>query len=204
LLYNEGMITPRSTLIALLASATLTLGCGGGEPAAAAACASNTQCPAGQYCGAGGVCTFDCTLDKDCPGGACSSLGKCVGGAVGVDAGTPPADLGTSPPPALDAAVDGTLAADAAPAKDASGPCQSATQWSCTGSFWQECTSTCGTLILECYGDTCYCYRTDGSSFGGSGYKQCPAPPSPPGPPGSPSSSTCAACEAAIGCCQGL
>lgn len=180
----------------------LLLGCGGGEPAAATACTSNTQCPGGQYCGAGGVCTFDCTLDKDCPGGACSSLGKCVGGAAGVDAGVPAADLGAATPPAHDAAVDGARATDTQVVPDATGPCQSATQWTCDGSFWQGCTSSCGTLNIECYANSCYCYRANGSPLGVNNVNECPAP-APPGP-GTPATTTCTPCEAAIACCQGL
>ncbi len=183
----------------VLGAGLLALACGGGEPAAATTCTSNAQCPTGQYCGTGSVCTFDCTRDKDCPGGSCSSLGRCVGGAAGLDAGTPPpAELGSAGP-ALDGAppLDAKLAAEAKPAPDASGACQSASQWTCSDSFWQGCNSTCGSFVLECYGNACYC------SSGLTSYKECPAS-APPAPPGGPGTKPCGECEAAIACCQGL
>lgn len=46
-------------------------------------CSANPECPAGQYCSTTGVCTYDCTSDKDCPGGTCNSLGRCIGGGGG-------------------------------------------------------------------------------------------------------------------------
>ena len=46
------------------------------------ACATNAQCPEGQYCGENGFCTFDCRYPADCPesGMLCNSLGQCVQG----------------------------------------------------------------------------------------------------------------------------
>jgi hypothetical protein len=43
---------------------------------------SNADCELGQYCGATGVCSFDCREDSDCAGGTtCNSLGRCVAAA---------------------------------------------------------------------------------------------------------------------------
>lgn len=45
-------------------------------------CRSNADCDLGQYCGEGGVCSFDCRLDSDCASGAtCNTLGRCVASA---------------------------------------------------------------------------------------------------------------------------
>ncbi len=44
-------------------------------------CTGNPDCPAGQFCDTAiGSCTFECRVDPDCGGGACNSLGQCVGG----------------------------------------------------------------------------------------------------------------------------
>lgn len=56
---------------------------GGGVADAAptgAPCASNSQCPGGQYCDlAGNACTFDCQSSADCNGNPCNSRGQCSG-----------------------------------------------------------------------------------------------------------------------------
>ena len=43
-------------------------------------CTGNGECPTGEYCDtAVRACTFDCRSDSDCGGGACNSLGQCIG-----------------------------------------------------------------------------------------------------------------------------
>ncbi|MFH2010251.1 MAG: C2 domain-containing protein [bacterium] len=113
----------------------LLVGCGepGGD-----GCTSNGDCPTGQYCGAGGACTFDCTTDTDCAGGTRSSLGKCVN--------TPP-DGG---PPKPDQQV----------------PCGPSTcMGCCTGSVCQAgmATSACGKGGAACKACTGSATCTNGS-----------------------------------------
>ncbi len=54
----------------------------GPDAGTGAACASNAECPVGQYCDpAAHVCTLDCRQAADCAsGGTCNSFGQCVGG----------------------------------------------------------------------------------------------------------------------------
>ncbi len=82
------------------------------------------DCADGQYCDAEkSVCTLDCRKDTDCPGGSCSSLGKCVGGTVKKDTGPTPdktvADAGAPDAPTTDKG-----APDLWPAKEAKVPDQ--------------------------------------------------------------------------------
>jgi hypothetical protein len=52
--------------------------------AAAGACASNADCPVGQYCNDLQECSFDCRDNSDCGAGmTCNSLGQCVATAAG-------------------------------------------------------------------------------------------------------------------------
>ncbi len=72
----------RTTRLLALASAILLgTGCGDSD-AGQSACLSNADCPQGQYCGAGAVCTFDCTPDAGCASGSCSPSGQCVDGGT--------------------------------------------------------------------------------------------------------------------------
>lgn len=49
-----------------------------------AACSSNAQCAAGEFCDlTNHVCTFECRNDADCGDGTCNSLGQCLTGEGG-------------------------------------------------------------------------------------------------------------------------
>jgi uncharacterized protein (TIGR03382 family) len=58
---------------------------GGPDAGVGAACTSNVECPAGQFCDpAAHTCTFECRVNSDCGGnGTCNSLGQCLNGNGG-------------------------------------------------------------------------------------------------------------------------
>ena len=79
---------PISKTMTLFMAGSLLVGLTLLAPGCSDECDSNTDCESGQYCDTEkGVCTLDCREDKDCPGGTCNTLGKCVGGST--DAGPP-------------------------------------------------------------------------------------------------------------------
>ena len=89
-------------------------------------CRLNSDCPPGQYCGAG-HCTFDCRESRDCAAGQACLNGRCVVG--GPDQGVPP--------PPFDCRADGCPAAQVCNA--ATHRCEAGNVGPPEGSMGAEC-----------------------------------------------------------------